>query len=114
MFAQLDAKRMVHAVEPLLRHLTAIEALRDAGLTNLKVHHGALGSVERRVLYSAPKAGRLHGRVEMLEDVDQARSANSDQENKTTSFPVYRLDHLFATVRAPEKLAFAHIECALT
>lgn len=109
-YAQLDPRRIVHAVEPLPQNRKVIHSI---ALPNIRTLAGALGSVDRHVLLDAPEQGRSHKskQVEMLGGVHRAKSATGKGQGGQT-FHVRRLDDLFATDWASERLAFAHFECA--
>lgn len=107
----VPGSRTVHAFEPIVANIRAIER-RYANRTNLKLVNAGLGSTARRwdlntFAYGAPMRDgqhdpRPHFWMGMLMNAHkQQRHANS-----SNSVPVYRLDDLFRN----EALAFAHFD----
>jgi len=111
-YADLDERRKVHAIEPLAANVKRIRDLYH-DRPNLLPMHAALGSVARTV--DAAEA-ESHRSATMLHDLHRARSSNrttgsnSSAAGSNSSFQVHRLDDLFGSRWADERLAFAHFD----
>lgn len=114
-YSDLDRNRTVHALEPLHANFK-IAHRYQAGRPNLKLHHGALGSVTKTIsMRSAQVSTSRRSHLSMLQNSELQHGVEGDSKLSTgsqesTTIHVHRLDDFFQSTWAGEQLAFAHID----
>jgi len=99
-FASLDARRIVHAIEPLPRHQAdLLQYSREH--QSIQPFAGALGAVPRLLELTGAVRGSM---------LKSSHLQGNASKTSTTSVQVHRLDDLFTQKWPSEKLAFAHID----